>query len=161
MILSRHCSPTVVVIWWWTTPRWKILMAVYRTRSPSKVSDQTLSCLGPKLSPRYFFLRTRFMDILREIYTIFTYMSLLLYAVFHIRSLWFPIQILHIYVLQSCSILWRYNWQDCWEEIRIGETNPLYFRMLDPCTRWMIKSINQILSTNLCMAWIFFTLPYK
>lgn len=68
-------------------------------------------------------------------------MSLLLYAVFHISSLWFPIQMLHIYVLQSCSILWRYNWQDCWEEIRIGETNPLYFRMLDPCTRWMIKSI--------------------
>lgn len=32
--------------------------------------------------------------------------------------------------------------EDCWEEIRIGETNPLYFRMLDPCTRCILTTVN-------------------
>ncbi|XP_022333986.2 mitochondrial amidoxime reducing component 2-like [Crassostrea virginica] len=32
--------------------------------------------------------------------------------------------------------------EDCWEEIKIGDKRPLYFRILDPCTRCVLTTVN-------------------
>ncbi|XP_048735272.1 mitochondrial amidoxime-reducing component 1-like [Ostrea edulis] len=32
--------------------------------------------------------------------------------------------------------------EDCWDELRIGDTDPMFFRILDPCTRCILTTVN-------------------